>query len=356
MPDILLPLMGASGAVLAFFAAQYVASLLLPGERVDLPDDDGGTHVFKFNGLAALILTLVVVGVGQALGWFSLSALYHNFLELFVAANLITLLLAFWLYWRGKDAPGAPSGFMRGFFVGRALNPVWRGMDVKFFSYRPSLIGLALFNLSFAVVQYENHGEITLAMALYQAFTLVYVLNYFQFEQGMIYTWDIMSERFGLMLAWGNLVFVPFFYCIAGWWLVNAPYTLSPVAAVLIALLFAVGFWMFRGANQQKHRFRQDPNITIWGRPVETLDGRLLVSGFWGIGRHLNYTGEICVYTALLLTTGFVAWEPWLLLAWLVGLLAHRSHRDDLRCQAKYGELWDRYKQRARFSMVPYIY
>ncbi len=356
MADFLFALLSASGILIAYLAGLYIASLLLPGARVDLPDDDGGTHVFKFNGLAALILTLVVVGIGQARGWFSLSALYHNFLELFVAANLIVLVLAGWLYWRGRGVEGAASGFWQGYIIGRTLNPTWRGMDLKFFSYRPSLIGLALFNLSFAVVQYETHGEITLAMGLYQAFTLLYVFNYFQFEQGMIYTWDIMSERFGWMLGWGNLVFVPFFYCIAGWWLVDAPDTLSPIAAGLITLLFLFGFWVFRGSNQQKHRFKQDPNIKIWGRPVETLDGRLLVSGFWGIGRHLNYTGEICVYIAFLLTTGFVSWVPWVLLVWVIGLLAHRSYRDDRRCQAKYGALWDRYKERVRFSMLPYVY
>jgi hypothetical protein len=31
----------------------------------------------------------------------------------------------------------------------------------------------------------------------------------------------------------------------------------------------------------------------IWGKPAETLGGRLLVSGFRGIGRKLNHTGEI---------------------------------------------------------------
>ncbi len=349
-------LLNAVAMLLAFVAALYVASILLPGERVDLSDDDGNTRMFKFNGLASLIATLIVVGLAHAQGWFSLSVLYENFLALFVAANLITFVLSGLLYWQGAGATGAPSGFLRGFFFGRTMNPTWRGMDLKFFSYRPSLIGLALLNLSFAVVQYETRGEITLAMALYQAFTLVYVLNYFQFEQGMIYTWDIMSERFGWMLAWGNLVLVPFFYCIAGWWLVDAPDTLSPIAAGLITLLFVVGFWIFRGANQQKHRFRRDTNVTIWGRPAETLDERLLVSGFWGIGRHLNYTGEICVYIAFLLTTGFASWVPWLLPAWVAVLLVHRAHRDDQRCQAKYGELWDRYKQRARFSMLPLIY
>ena len=165
----------------------------------------------------------------------------------------------------------------------------------------------------------------------------------------MIHTWDIISERFGWMLVWGDYVLVPFFYCLPGWWLVHAPDPLSPAAAMPIVLLFAFGFWLFRGANQQKHGFKRDPDIRIWGQPARTLDGRLLVSGFWGIGRHLNYTGEICIYLAFALTTGFVSWGPYLLPAWLAGLLWHRSIRDERRCRAKYGELWERYTQRARF-------
>ncbi|MCE2558379.1 MAG: ergosterol biosynthesis protein, partial [Acidobacteria bacterium] len=81
---------------------------------------------------------------------------------------------------------------------------------------------------------------------------------------------------------------------------------------------------------------------------------RLLVSVFWGKGRHLNYTGEICVYFAFTLTSGFVSWVPFLLPAWLVGLLVHRSRRDDRRCRAKYGELWERYTKRVRYSVLPF--
>ena len=239
--------------------------------------------------------------------------------------------------------------------MGSELNPTCCGVDLKMFSYRPSLIGLAVFNLSFAAVQYETDGRLTLAMAIYQAITFVYVFNYFQFEYGMVHTWDIIAERFGLGLVWGDYVLVPFFYCLSGWWLVDAPDTLPPVAAAGIVLLAAFGFRMFRGANEQKHRFKQDPNVRIWGRPAETLDGRLLVSGFWGIGRHLNYTGEICVYLALTLTTGFVSWVPFLLPAWLTGLLLHRSRRDDRRCRAKYGELWERYTKRVRYSVLPFV-
>ncbi len=349
-------LLGAAAAFAAFVAALFIGSMAVRGRRVTGPDADGRERVYTLNGLALFLLTCIAAAVAQGLGWFSLSALNAHFAALFVVANASAFALSGVLYVRAVRAGRKSPGIWRGYFYGVDAAPSWFGLDLKFFSYRPSLIGLALLNASFAVVQYETYGEISLAMALYQAFTFLYVLNYFQFEHGMVHTWDIISERFGWMLVWGDYVLVPFLYCLPAWWLVHAPEPVPPAVAVAAAALFLFGFWLFRTANQQKHSFKRDPNVRIWGKPAEALDGRLLVSGLWGIGRHLNYTGEICIYLAFALTTGFASWVPYLLPAWLASLLWHRSRRDERRCRAKYGELWERYSRKARFSMVPFIH
>ena len=342
--------------VLGFIVALFLGSKFLPGHQVKLPDEDGSSRVCKLNGLSLFLLLLILVGVGQAFEWISLSVLYTHFVALLIVANVFAIGLTTWLHWRGRHSNGGTSQFLRGFFLGREMNPTLFGVDLKIFSYRPSLIALALFNMSFAVVQYESYGELTTAMMLYQIFTFIYILNYFQFEQGMVHTWDIVSERFGFMLVWGDFVLVPFFYCVTGWALVHAQSDLSLLSSVGLVVLFVFGFWMFRGANQQKHRFKQDANVKIWGQPAEALEGKLLVSGFWGIGRHLNYTGEILVYLAFVLTAGLASWVSFLLPAWLIVLLVHRSWRDEQRCRRKYGSLWDRYTARARFSMVPFVH
>ncbi len=349
-------LLGATAMFAAFIVALFIGSLTVRGLRIAGPDADGNERVYTLNGLALFLLTLVAVAVAHGLGLFSLSALYAHFVALFVVANVFAFVLSGVLYVRGVRGGRKSPGIWRGYFYGIDAAPSWFGLDLKFFSYRPSLIGLALFNVSFAVVQYETYGEISLVMALYQAFTFFYVLNYFQFEYGMVHTWDIINERFGWMLVWGDYVLVPFFYCLPAWWLVHAPDSVTPVVAVAAALLFLFGFWLFRTANQQKHNFKQDPHVRIWGKPAKTLDGRLLISGLWGIGRHLNYTGEICIYLAFALTTGFVSFVPYLLPAWLALLLWHRSQRDERRCREKYGELWERYSRKAKFSMVPFIH
>lgn len=339
-----------------FVAALFAASAVLPGRRIEGPPLNGKRCVYKVNGMVVFLATMLAAILLGLLYRSPLAGLHSHFTALFVAANVFAFGLSGWLYARGRRSPNRPAGLWRGYFFGTELNPALAGVDLKLFSYRPSLIGLALLNVSFAVVQHETYGRLTLGMVLYQVLAFAYVLNYFQFEQGMVNTWDMLSERFGWMLVWGDYVLVPFFYCIVGWSLIHQPETLTPLAAAGICVLFSLGFWMFRGANDQKHRFKNDPACAVWGRPAEALDGRLLVSGFWGLGRHLNYTGEICVYLSFALCAGGRSWVPFLLPAWLAGLLVHRSRRDDRRCAAKYGDLWRRYTERVRYSMVPYLY
>ncbi|MCY3921261.1 MAG: DUF1295 domain-containing protein [Chloroflexi bacterium] len=350
-------LLEATGIFLVFVGLLLLGSRWLPGRHVvGRPDPDGATRTYKLNGLALFLVAMLLAVLGDVFDLISLSVLHTHFAELFVVANIFAWALSAVLYWQGSRGQSDSPGLWRGVFFGRQLNPSWFGVDLKLFSYRPSLIALALLNVSFAVVQYDTYGSLTLQMILYQLFTGLYVLNYFQFEYGMIYTWDIVSERFGWMLAWGDYVLVPFFYCLAGWWLVDTTDSIPALAGAALCLLFVVGSCLFRGANEQKHRFKQNAETSIWGRPADSLDGRLLVSGFWGVGRHLNYSGEICVYFAFALTTAFSSWIPYALPVWLTALLWHRARRDDRRCRAKYGALWERYTRRVPYALIPRVY
>jgi Delta14-sterol reductase len=172
----------------------------------------------------------------------------------------------------------------------------------------------------------------------------------------MLYTWDNFAERFGFMLVWGDLAFVPFAYSVVGWYILDRTEPLSLVATIGLPIMFATGLWIFRGANQQKDEFKRDPSIRIWGKKAETLGGKILISGFWGIGRKLNYSGEIMLYWSFTLLSGTTSWVPYILPMWLLGLLTHRAWRDDQRCRAKYGSLWEQYCRKATFKMIPFVY
>lgn len=344
--------------VLGFVLALFVGSKIVPGpQRLGAVLEDGSRKTYRLNGLALLLMVAALVAAGTYAEVVDLAVLHEHFWGLFVGANLLAVAMTLVLYLRGRHRPGAiRRGLLRDLWYGVELNPEWAGVDLKMFSYRPSLIGLALIDVSFAYVQWHRYGELGDAMILYQVFTLVYVFNYFQFEHGMLHTWDIVAERFGFMLVWGDYAFVPFAYSICGWYLVERTGPLPLWAWIALPCTFALGLWIFRGANQQKDEFKRDPNVRIWGKPAETIGGKILVSGFWGIGRKLNYTGEILVYWSFALLAGDASIVPYLLPTWLMGLLVHRAWRDEKRCRQKYGPLWDEYCQRATFRMVPFLY
>lgn len=339
-----------------FIALLFLGSLALPGRHhcgVLLPD--GTRKSYKLNGLTLFVVLAVVVAAGMRLGLFSLASLYHHFWSLLVVANAFAFAFATVLFVTGR-ARGPRGGVWHDWYYGTEVSPTRLGLDLKMFSYRPSLMGLGLLNGSFAAAQWQVYGYISTPMLLYEVFYLLYLANYFQFEYGMLYTWDIVAERFGWMLIWGDYVLVPFFYSLPGWFLVDRVTPLPPGEIAGLVALYAFGFWLFRGANEQKHRYKVDPHARIWGRPARALGGRLLISGFWGIGRKLNYTGELCLYYAWTLPCGFNSLIPYLLPLWLTCFFPHRAWRDEKRCREKYGPLWAAYCRRARFRMLPFIY
>ncbi|MCX4247235.1 phosphatidylethanolamine N-methyltransferase family domain-containing protein [Paraliomyxa miuraensis] len=363
-PITLASLALASVVYSAFFFGLLGASMVLPGPVVEgFPAPDGTRKRYRMNGLSLWVATHIVVGSGiMVLGW-SPSHLVHHFWSYFVVVNLFSVGWMAILYRGGqRRRTAAPRGsgvvgLCADLWYGVELNPTWRGVDLKVFAYQPSLIGLSILNIAFAWAQWEATGRLSPQMIAYQAFWWLYLTTHYLHELGVLSMWDVIAEEFGFMLVWGDLVLVPFFYCIGGWWLLSDPRPdLGGVALAALVGLHLLGHWIFRGANAQKDRFKRDRNARIWGRPAKTLGGRLLVSGWWGIGRKINYTGEIMVYLSFALCTGLQSLVPYLLPLWLCILLPHRAWRDEKRCRAKYGELWDRYCAVAKFRMIPFLY
>ena len=110
----------------------------------------------------------------------------------------------------------------------------------------------------------------------------------------------------------------------------------------------------------QKYHFKKDPDKRfLCIKPESITDGKniLLVNGFWGASRHINYLGEILMASGIVLATGYpeTGW-PWLYPLYYVILLFTREWDDDRRCAAKYGELWAEYKKRVKYRIIPFVY
>jgi len=231
------------GAALWFgyLAFLFVATKLLPGKRVEgAPLADGARLSYRLNGLTAFLLSCALLCAAQLAGY-SLSFVTRHFVSLWIWANVFAFGASAALYLAGRNKPGAKrhGGFLGDYYYGVELNPRLWGVDIKMFSYVPSLAGLWILNASFGFTQLELHGAISQPMLLYLLFTCIYVFNYFQFETGMLYTWDVMSESFGWMLVWGDYAFVPFCYSVAGWYLVDRTEPLPTWALVLLPVAVA---------------------------------------------------------------------------------------------------------------------
>ena len=344
-----------------FFFALLLASRVLPGKRVlGFAQPDGQRKTYVLNGLSLFVLTHMVVIAGTlALGLSLAPLITTHFWPLVIAANVFSIAWSLLLYVRGRERgaplPGKPSGrgLVRDFCMGVELNPTWKDVDLKVFAYQPSLIGLGLLVAAFGYAQHEQLGHLTPQMVLYQAFWWLYLFTHYRDEPGVLSMYDVIAEKFGFMLVWGDLVLVPFFYCIAGWYLVDQSAPMSTPGLLALVAMFSLGLWIFRGANKQKHTFKIDPTAKIWGRTPQLLGGRLLVSGWWGLGRKINYTGELTVYFAIAATAGLAHLGPFLVPLWLLSLLVHRAWRDEQRCSAKYGDLWTQYCRVVPVRMLP---
>lgn len=225
--------------------------------------------------------------------------------------------------------------------------------DIKFVAYRVAMIFWLVLNLSFFALQLEREGSITGRMWAYQISTGIYVLDYFWNEEKMLTTWDIISEEFGYMLVFGDYVFIPFAFSIQCHYLLGYPDYESPIVALPVVLLYLLGYYIFRTSNSQKNQFKRDPQLPIWGKKPETVAGKLLISGFWGWGRHMNYTGDLIMAVAYCLPCGSQV-GGYFYAFYLFTLLTHRAYRDDAKCRQKYAKDWSTYTTKVPYVFLPF--
>jgi delta14-sterol reductase len=359
------PSVASVGFYALWIAFQALLAALLPGRTAEgAPLPDGRRLEYRLNGLLALALTIGLAAVGVALGWVPAGLLYDEFGALVTTANLVVLLGCVGLVALGRrqaDADELRLNLLEAYTVGACRNPRIGGFDLKFFcESRPSMILWVLVDLSLAAKQLQLHGEVSNAMILVCFFQVLYVTDYFVFEDAILSTWDIKHENFGFMLGWGCLVWIPFAYSLQPLYLVAHPEPLPGWGAAGVLLLNLIGFTIFRSSNLQKHRFSSDPMKPIWGAKPEfirTQQGNLLLtSGWWGIARHSNYLGDWLMGLSWSLACGFGRLLPYFYPAYFAVLLLHREWRDGKHCAKKYCADWDRYTAKVRWRIVPGIY
>jgi protein-S-isoprenylcysteine O-methyltransferase Ste14 len=346
-------------ALLAIYAATFVLYAVLPGRWVTgyVHGDDGRPLRYHLDGL--LVFAVVVGGyvVLANTGVIAWDIFYVHRIEMLATAIVVGLVFTFAIV---LPVPSTGKPLVADLFLGRLANPQWLGgrVDAKMFLYLVGAVMLELCLLSFAahhVLVFPASSGIVVYTAMFSFF----LVDYLWFERVHLYTYDFVAERVGFKLGWGCLAFYPFFYCIGAWFAAGEPESeRSAIWLVVAVVLFAAGWALARGANLQKFVFKTQPERARFGPFAQTAlvagDHRVLVGGLWGASRHINYLGEILMASGLALAIGHPG--AWLYPLYYVGLLVPRQLDDDRRCAAKYGPLWDDYRRRVRYRIIPGIY
>ncbi|KAK3368596.1 ergosterol biosynthesis ERG4/ERG24 [Podospora didyma] len=401
------------GWTLAYYLFSAVLYRVLPATEIEGTKlANGGRLKYRFNAFASTVFTLVVCAAGtfqQGAEFPVWTFMSDNYVQILTANILISYALATFVYVRSfsvKDgnpefralAAGGHSGNMLyDWFIGRELNPrvtlpLIGEVDIKeWMELRPGMLGWILLNCAFVAKQYRLYGHITDGIVFLTIIQAIYVLDGQYMEPAILTTMDITTDGFGTMLAFGDLCWVPFLYTQQTRYLAVHPQSLGFVGMAVVGSLLAVGFSIFRLSNSQKNAFRNNPNDPKVAhlKYIETKAGtRLLVSGWWGIARHINYFGDwlqawpYCLPTGLagytILSAGsnavgahkmldgreVIAGEAqgwgmlftYFYILYFGVLLIHRDGRDDEKCSKKYGDDWETYKKIVRSRIVPYIY
>ncbi|KAH0543877.1 Delta(14)-sterol reductase, partial [Trichoglossum hirsutum] len=325
--------------------------------------------------------------------------IWDNYLHLLTASIGISTVLAFFVYLKSFTVKPGQPGFRElaagghtgnpiyDWFIGRELNPrvtlpVLGTIDIKVFcELRPGMLGWVLLDLAFIAHQYKTYGYITDSIVLITLFQSFYVFDALWMEPAILTTMDVTHDGFGFMLAFGDLVWVPFIYSLQAKYLAVYPLQLGLKGTLGVVAIQGLGYLIFRGANNQKNRFRtnpEDPRVSHL-KYIKTKSGsKLLVTGWWGMARHINYLGDWIMGWTYCLPTGISGYViqyasdgrrvvqgdargwgmivTYFYIVYFAILLIHREMRDEEKCEQKYGDDWKEYQKRVRWRIVPGIY
>ncbi|KAG4426243.1 Delta(14)-sterol reductase [Cadophora malorum] len=409
--------------VIGYYSFSAILHRVLPGEeKLGVELASGGKLKYKFNTWSSTMVTFGILAAGtvyQGANFPVWTYIYDNFLQIATANILIAYFLATFVYVRSFSvkagnsdlrelAAGGHSGNMLyDWFIGRELNPrvtlpLIGEIDIKeFMELRPGMMGWAILDFTFIARQYRSYGYVTDSILLVTAFQVLYILDSFWMENAILTTMDITTDGFGFMLSFGDLVWVPFVYSLQARYLATYPLSLGPLGTAGVLGVVSTGFYIFRSANNEKNRFRTDPNDPRVAhlKYIETKSGsRLLISGWWGMARHINYFGDWFQSWAYCLPTGvagylvqhsstapatgqslanksFVYSGPtehtevlqgsargygiivtYFYVLYFAILLIHRERRDEAKCIRKYGDDWNKYREIVKYRIIPGIY
>jgi 7-dehydrocholesterol reductase len=295
------------------------------------------------------------------------------------ALNVVALSLCAYLTAKAKLDKNPKDPYLRSsnfplfheFYRGMELHPRLLGVDVKqLTNCRMGMMMWQLLIIINFVAAYHLKGFDAGHLANVTLQT-IYIYKFYRWETGYFNTLDITLDRAGYYICWGCLVWIPSFYTFSSYFFVYHQPHCSLSSALVI---FVVGIGMIYlnyNVDRQKEIFctAKGRAIKIWGKEAEGLKvsyttaagdkktTNLLVSGWWGLARKINYTFELLAALTWSIPAGFHygIW-PFLYFLFLLILLVHRIFRDEEKCKNKYGNGWVQYCKRVPYRLIPHVF
>ena len=359
-------------APLVVFIALSILTVILPGKWVTGYANDertGRPRRYRLNGLLVSVIAILIWGFevipGLEREWFYRTSLYA------VAggtgwAVLFTAIAVF------SQPKTRDRNSIFDFYLGRVQEIRFFNdrLDLKMTFYVVGSTMLAINAMSGAAWHYEQFSptnQVNLGVFVYAAIFTFYTFDDHLFERVRLYTFDLLHERMGFKMFWGDNICYGWLYILPLYGMAAYPDPGFSTAWTYVwiigaSALFLVGWGIARGANIQKYTFKRWPERKFLGiiepRYIQAGDRKILTSGFWGVARHFNYMGEILWAVAVGLSFGHfdVVWS-WTYLIFIVGLFTLRQREDDKACAEKYGEeKWAEYQEKVPYRIVPGIY
>ena len=370
--------------IIGIAAIWATLSLLLPGKTYYGPQTVTGFRPQYRN--SGFLFYLISMAVTVPLIWrCEVSHLYPKLVTFGGMVSAFGLILSVALYVKGHVSPspgmhGSSGNPIFDFYWGLELYPRFgpgNVFDCK--TLINSRFGLWLWQVIVLwawKVDYELHAGsergINYPLTATTILQTIYLAKFYYWEDGYMGTIDISVDRFGYMLCWGCVAFVPTFFTVTSSYLIqNSPVHVfgfwSCVATILLGIAMIL---LTYEADRQRLLFRsKNGKCKIWGKEPriirasyrsddgkETKQSLLLASGFWGTARHNNYAFELTANLAFALPSLFSSLIPYLTFLFLLVLMIHRSFRDDDKCRLKYGKDWETYCAAVPYRILPFIF
>ncbi|MYH67905.1 MAG: hypothetical protein F4152_04965, partial [Dehalococcoidia bacterium] len=260
---------------LMIFIAFAIATLVLPGRWVPgyaVDKATGEPRRYRLNGLLVFIVAVLVWGFelipGLERDWFYRTSLY----AVAGGTGFAVIFTALAVYTQPKTENTNP---ITDFYLGRVQEIRFFNdrLDLKmtFYVVGGTMLGInAMSGAAWHYEQFSPTNEVNLGVFVYAAIFTFYVFDYHVFERVQLYTFDLIHEKMGLKMFWGDIV-------IYGWLFIVPLYGMAAypdpgfstawtyVWIIGASALFLVGWSISRGANMQKYTFKRWPERKFLG-------------------------------------------------------------------------------------------